>query len=101
VLRSIGLRGSELLRLVLAEALLLGILGVILGLGCGAVLAMDARQLGGEMLGYLPPMVIPWGYIIVGSVAVMFVSIAAALWPAVTISRTEPLALLSAGRAAM
>jgi putative ABC transport system permease protein len=99
ILRGIGLCAGELLRLVLAEALLLGFVGLALGLGCGAVLAADARQFGGQMLGYLPPLVIPWGYISIGCAGVMLVSMAAALWPAITVARTEPLALLQAGRA--
>jgi putative ABC transport system permease protein len=99
VLRSIGLCAGDLLKLVLAEALLLGLVGLILGLGCGATLAADVRRLGADMLGYLPPLVIPWGYIIIGAAAVMVVSVGAALWPALTISRTDPLSLLQAGRA--
>jgi putative ABC transport system permease protein len=100
VLRSIGLCGGELLRMVLAEAVLLGIVGLALGLGCGMILSFDARELAGDVLGYLPPMVIPWGYVGIGSGAVMLVSIAAALWPAWSVSRTEPLMLLQAGRGA-
>jgi putative ABC transport system permease protein len=100
ILRSIGLNASDLMKLVLAEAILLGGVGLTLGLGCGFVLAIDARQLGAGMLGYLPPLVIPWGYIILGSVSVMVVSIAAAWWPARSVSREQPLALLQAGRAA-
>jgi putative ABC transport system permease protein len=100
VLRSIGLCGDELLKLVLAEAFLLGMVGLILGLACGSLLAMDAWQMIADVLGYLPSLVIPWGYIIIGCVAVMAVSTAAAMWPAVSVSRTEPLTLLQAGRAA-
>lgn len=100
VLRSIGLCGGELLRMVLAEAVVLGLVGLGLGLGCGLILSMDARQLGGDVLGYLPPMVMPWGYVSIGAGAVMVVSVAAALWPAWSVSRTEPLVLLQAGRGA-
>ena len=100
VLRSIGLLRTQLLRLILAEALLLGLVAMILGLACGAVMAVDQRVLGAAMLGYLPPVVIPWDYITVGSAAVMVVSLTAALWPAISVSRTDPLTLLAAGRAA-
>jgi len=87
------------MKLVLAEAVLLGGVGLLLGLGCGIILAIDARQLGAGMLGYLPPFVIPWGYVTLGCVAIMVVSVAAAWWPARSVSRTQPLALLQAGRA--
>jgi putative ABC transport system permease protein len=99
VLRSVGLTRGALLRLVLAEAILLGLIGMILGLACGAEMAIDARQFSAGVLGYLPPPVIPWGYIAIGSIAVMFVSAAAALWPAWSVANTEPLSLLQAGRA--
>jgi putative ABC transport system permease protein len=99
VLRAIGLCGGELLRLVLAEAILLGVVGLLLGLGAGAMLTLVDRQLSAGVLGYLPPLVVPWGYIAIGVGTVMIVSVAAALWPAISISRTEPLELLQAGRA--
>jgi putative ABC transport system permease protein len=101
VLRSVGLCRGELLRLVLAEAFLLGLAGTVLGLLSGAILAGDARLLGGDILGYLPPLVIPWFYICIGGTAIMIVSILAAIWPAISVARTEPLELLQAGRAAV
>jgi putative ABC transport system permease protein len=100
VLRSVGLCRGELLRLILAEAFLLGLTGVILGLLSGGILASDAHLLGGDVLGYFPPVMIPWFYICVGSAAVMVVSVAAAIWPAVSVARAEPLTLLQAGRGA-
>jgi putative ABC transport system permease protein len=99
VLRAIGLCGGELLRLVLAEAILLGVAGLLLGLGAGAMLTLVDRQLSAGVLGYLPPLVVPWGYIAIGVGTVMLVSVGAALWPAISIARTEPLELLQAGRA--
>jgi putative ABC transport system permease protein len=100
ILRSIGLTSGALLRLVLAEALLLGIVALLLGIGCGVIFSLDARQMAGLMLGIYPPVVIPWGYVLIGAVSVMVVSAAAALWPAINASHAEPLALLAAGRAA-
>src|SRR5947207_4099349 len=43
ILRSIGVTRSQLLRLVLAEALLLGLIGCALGLVAGAQMSVDAR----------------------------------------------------------
>ena len=100
VLRSIGVTRQDLLRLVLAEAVLLGAVGIALGLSAGVLLSIDARQLGAAILGYNPPMNIPWGYVLVGSIAVMAVALSASLWPAIHVARAQPLDLLQSGRAA-
>jgi putative ABC transport system permease protein len=100
VLRSIGVTRGQLLRLVLAEALLLGLVGCALGLGAGAVMSADARGLSRIIIGYVPPVDIPWAIICCGVAGIMLISILASLWPAWSVSRTEPLALLQAGRAA-
>jgi putative ABC transport system permease protein len=99
VLRSIGVTSSQLLRLVLAEAMLLGIVGCVLGLGAGMEMAVNAQKLNLVVLGYGPPMTIPWGIIWIGVGVVMAISLVASLWPAVHVARAEPLSLLQAGRA--
>ena len=99
ILRSIGVTRDQLLRLVLAEALLLGIIGVGLGLAAGMEMAVDARALTVVIGGYRPPMVIPWKFIAVGIAAVLVVALGASSWPAISVSREEPLSLLQAGRA--
>ncbi|MFT3786143.1 MAG: FtsX-like permease family protein [Tepidisphaeraceae bacterium] len=100
VLRSIGLTSSQLLRLVLIEGLLLGACGVALGLLGGVILSVNARAFYAEIVGFEPPMVIPWDVMILGSVAVLLLALAMSAWPAITTSRREPLGLLQAGRAA-
>jgi putative ABC transport system permease protein len=99
VLRSIGLGRGDLLRLILAEAAMLGLVGVVLGLGAGLEISVDARQLSGAVLGYSPPMQIPWRIVAEACLALMAVALAASLWPAMGVARTEPLDLLQAGRA--
>lgn len=100
ILRSVGITRSDLLRIVIAEAALIGIVGIALGLSCGLVVAADARQLAVLILGYNPPLVIPWGIVTVGAAIVMGVSLAASIWPAIATAFTDPLSLLQAGRAA-
>jgi putative ABC transport system permease protein len=100
VLRSIGLTRSQLLRLVLAEAALLGMVACALGLTAGGVLAVDAHALQIRLIGYNPPIEVPWTMIALGVGVVMFIALGASLWPAVHVARTEPLRLLQAGRAA-
>jgi putative ABC transport system permease protein len=101
VLRSIGVTRSQLLRLVAAEAILLGLVGVALGLVAGALMTVDARALSVTTIGYLPPVRVPWAMIWIGVGAVMFVAVVASIVPAIGVSRRSPLSLLQAGRAAV
>ncbi len=99
VLRAIGVTRSQLLRMVVAESMLLGIVGVCLGIAAGLEMAISAKAFSQLTIGYAPPTVIPWGIIVLGSAIVMAISIVASLWPAISTARTQPLDLLSAGRA--
>lgn len=101
ILRSIGVTRDQLLRLVLAEAFLLAIAGIVLGLLAGGLLSIDAHELWGAIIGYKPPLVIPWTAVGIGILSVIVVSMAASLWPAIYVARSEPLALLQAGRSAV
>jgi putative ABC transport system permease protein len=101
ILRSIGVTRSGLLRMVLAEALLLGIVGAGLGIVAGLQLSIDAHRLSWLLLGYAPPPTIPWGIIVIGTAVVLFIALVASIVPATTVARAEPLDLLQAGRASM
>jgi putative ABC transport system permease protein len=101
VLRSIGVTRSQLVRLVLAEAVLLGLVGTALGLAAGLEMAVNARQFSRVLVGYHPDLMIPWGIVGIGVAVVMGISIVASVWPAATVARSEPLALLQAGRASV
>jgi putative ABC transport system permease protein len=100
ILRSIGVTRSQLLRLVMAEAVLLGIVGCGLGLAAGAEMSVNARQLSLITLGLAWPTVVPWKMIIFGIVVIMLVAVGASAWPAINVARKEPLTLLQSGRAA-
>lgn len=100
ILRSIGVTRGQLLRLVLAEAVLLSIVGILIGLLAGFVLAVDAHHLWGVIIGYRPPLLIPWPAVVIGMISVLVVALGASLWPAIHVARTEPLSLLQAGRSA-
>ena len=99
VLRSIGVTRGQLLRLVLAEAFLLGVVGVGLGLAAGFEMTVNANALGAVVTGYSPPIAVPWPVIFMGVGAVLAISVLASVWPAWSAARTEPLTLLQAGRA--
>ncbi len=99
ILRSVGVTRGQLLRLVVAEAMMLGIVGCALGLVCGFEMSVNAKQLSVNIIGYDPPMFIPWNIVWIGTAIVMGISILASLWPAISVARSEPLTLLQAGRA--
>lgn len=100
ILRSIGVTRSQLLRLVLAEAILLGVVGCALGVGAGLELSVNAEAVQVAVTGYAPPIFIPWLYVLIGIGVVMLVSMLASIGPAILLARTQPLDLLQAGRAA-
>jgi putative ABC transport system permease protein len=99
VLRSIGVTRSQLLRIVLGEALVLGGIACGMGLLAGGELVLNARASYRLFIGFSPPLQIPWGMILVGSGVVITVSLLASVVPALSVSRAEPLSLLQAGRA--
>jgi putative ABC transport system permease protein len=99
VLRSIGVTRLQLLRLVLAEAMLLGLVGMTLGVSAGLLMSLNANGFSAGIFGYDPPLDVPWGIVGVGAATVMAIAILASLWPAVSVARAQPLSLLQAGRA--
>ena len=100
VLRSVGLTRSQLVRVVLSEAAMIGTVGCALGIAAGSLLAMSARELTRVLVGYNPPLSIPWQIVGAGTALVFVIAILASVWPAVNVSRVSPLTLLQAGRAA-
>ena len=70
------------------------------GLRAHLELCIDARQLSTLVLGYRPPVVVPWKVIGIGTGIVLAISLIASLAPALGVSRAQPLELLQAGRAA-
>ncbi len=98
ILRSVGVTRGALLRLVMAEAALLGIVACAMGVGAGLLMGMDAHALSADVTGYDPPVSRPWGIILIGVAAVLVISLAASVGPAVQVAVAEPLTLLQAGR---
>lgn len=99
VLRAIGLTRGELLRLLMAEAILLCAVGATLGVGLGLLLAMNANHLYSVALGFDPPLILPWDIVFKGAAVVFLLGILATIGPAWQAARREPLSLLQAGRA--
>jgi putative ABC transport system permease protein len=99
ILRSVGLTRAQMLRLLLAESILLGLVGSILGVVGGLVMSVDANGLSRKLLGYHPQMQIPWDIVWLGVSIILSVAFLASLLPALRAAREEPLELLQAGRA--
>ena len=99
ILRSIGVTRSQLLRLVLGEAILLGLVGCALGLSAGLLMSINANRLNESILGLAVPIDPPWAKIGIGTIIVMATALVASIWPAASVARAEPLTLLQAGRA--
>ncbi|RYD27553.1 MAG: ABC transporter permease, partial [Verrucomicrobiaceae bacterium] len=103
VLRSIGFTRGTLVRLVIAEGILMGLVacsvslvfGILAG-WCGAGISSQISFFGGMD----PTLVIPWAEVMSGLVAVLILASIAAIWPAVAIGKTKPLDLLQQGRGA-
>lgn len=100
ILRSLGVTRGMLLRTIIAEAILLGIVGCILGTAAGLLMGVNANAFSGHVIGYQPPIAVPWNMVLLGIAIVMTVAVLASLYPAIRAARQEPLALLQSGRAA-
>jgi ABC-type antimicrobial peptide transport system permease subunit len=111
MLLGLGLRPRGIVRMLFAEAAVLGVMGAALGtsLGLAAVLGMAAGG-GVDLMGLeksgaefafggiaMPSMVVPrvvvWNYV-TGLVAVVATSLLSALWPASHAARLEPVEAL-------
>ena len=103
VLRALGFTRGTLMRLVLAEALLVGVVACLLSLGFGVVAGWCGSGISQHVSffgGLLPTLVVPWSKLALGLGGALALCLLAALWPAVRTGRAEPLELLQAGRTA-
>lgn len=101
VLRSIGFTRGALVRLVIAEGLLIGTTAGVVSLAfgvlagwCGAGISRYVSFFGGMDLF----LVIPWAEVAAGLLAVLLLAALAAAYPAAQLGRTKPLRLLQQGR---
>lgn len=104
VMRAVGITPLALVRMILAEGLLIGAVACLLSLvfgvmagWCGVGISQYVSFFGGLN----PTLVIPWMHLAIGLAATLVLCLAAAAWPAVATGRAEPLELLQSGRTAM
>ena len=104
VLRAVGLTRGGLARLVLAEAILVGVVACALSLAFGLTSAWCANGICTYIFyfgGLQPPLVVPWTKLLLGFSGTLALCLIAALVPAIATGKTEPAKLLQSGRAAM
>lgn len=104
VLRALGVTRSATFRMILAEGLLIGVVACLVSLAfgvmagwCGTGISQYVSFFGGMAT----PLVVPWSKLALGLSIALALCLAAALWPAISAGRAEPLKLLQEGRAAM
>lgn len=104
VLRSIGFTRGTLVRLVIAEGILIAVIAGIVSMAfgilagwCGAGISRHVSFFGGMDLF----LVIPWREVTAGIAAVHILAALAAILPAYRIGRPKPLELLQEGRGAL
>ena len=103
VMRAIGVTRFGLFRMILCEAILVGVAACLLSFAfgvtagyCGTGITRYVNVRGGQ----ITPLIVPWMQIGVGFAMTLILCLIAALWPAMQTGRTEPLRLLQAGRTA-
>jgi len=89
ILRAIGATRGLVLRMVIGEALVLGLLGNALGLALGFHLAGDITDLVARMWGYKVALTLPWVYVLWTVALTMGLCVLAGVLPARHASRTN------------
>lgn len=89
ILRAVGATRGLVLRMVIGEALVLGLLGSALGLALGLHLAADIARLVDRMWGFRVAIELPWGYVIATIVLTVGLCVVAGVLPARHAGRTN------------
>jgi putative ABC transport system permease protein len=104
VLRALGVTRWAMARMILAESLLIGLVACLISLAfgvlagwCGTGISQYVSFFGGMAT----PLVVPWSKLALGLSVTLALCLVAALWPAVSTGRAEPLRLLQEGRTAL
>lgn len=96
LLRAVGMTEFQIQRMVLGEALVLGLMSGVLGLPLGIQLAHASNVFTERMFAYQPELAIPWDWVIGTMVLTVSVCLIAGLWPAHRASRSNVIEALSA-----
>lgn len=91
MLRAMGMTRFQTIKMILAEAGLLGVIGAILGIGFGLALTRIFLAAMGAMSGYILDFVMPVRAIWLGLIVALIISQIAALFPAIRAAKTPVL----------
>lgn len=89
IMRAVGATRGQIMRLVIGEATVLGILGSALGLALGMHLAWNTNVMTARMWGFDAPFAVPWGIVAAAVVLTIGLCIIAGVLPARHASRTN------------
>ena len=99
IMRALGTTRGAIVRIILAESVMIGLIASSASFAFGAFAAGGALKLGQSMFGTRnPAMVLPPEGLLVGLSLTLILCVAAAFYPAIQTGRTEPLKLLQSGR---
>lgn len=99
VMRALGLTRWAIARMILVEAVLIGTVASATSFFFGFLAAQGALKLGRSMFGtFDPPLILPFGGLMLGLALTLTLCVAAALYPALRTGYAEPLRLLQSGR---
>ncbi|MDD3586964.1 MAG: FtsX-like permease family protein, partial [Thermoguttaceae bacterium] len=99
MLRAVGMTRFAIVRMILVESILIGIVASISSFLFGFLAACGALKLGQSMFGTVdPPLVLPWNALAFGLVLTVALCLTAAVYPAIATGRQAPLELLQEGR---
>ncbi|WP_254508382.1 ABC transporter permease [Anatilimnocola floriformis] len=104
IMRSVGVTRFQLFRLILAEALLIGIVACLLSLAFGAMAGycgVGVTRYVNVRGGQVTTLIIPWIPILYGFAITLSLCLIASIWPAIRTAFKEPLTLLQQGRTAI
>jgi len=82
VVRAVGATKGQIVRLVLSEALTLGLLGSVVGVLLGLHSAASMNHLTGSLIGINPVYTVPWARVAVGVALTVLICLAAGIAPA-------------------
>ncbi len=89
VIRAVGGTKSQIVRLILVEAIALGMLGIVAGIALGFHAADSANQVTANLFGFESPMVVPWGRVIAAAAFTLVVCVCSGIGPARRAARSN------------
>jgi len=95
ILRAIGTTQYQVARIVIGEALVLGLIGSAMGLALGIVLGRTSNFMTTVLSGFQPEFSVPWGMVLGGAAMATGLCLVSALIPARHASRSDIVSVLS------